>query len=301
MFFVIGHVIGKLSFTNLARYARNDTRTYFLVGGTNYCIAMCAAIIWALLSRGEIVFEWPAILLGAYEGFQYQIMFIVLFATISLGGMAVASTINHFSIIVPVIASMVLWGEVPPTARIIGTVVILISMPLVGLDAQRRARSRGMSSFAFPALMAVSFVMLGTGQLAAKAFVELRVDSAPGDYAVFLFAAATLSTLLTWPLVVRLANREIASDKIKWRKLQSANRRLAIFVGIMLGLSNFVQNILLVEALAILPATLIFPLTAASFLLLVTLADIVIWKQKFSSATVTGIGLAGLGLVLINI
>ncbi len=284
------------AFGLLIRHARSDPFTYFKVGGTNYFVGMVLALVGAI-AAGGLRFEWPASLLAVYQGVQYQLAYIVLFALIAVGGLAVTLTMLRLSVVVPVLGSILIWGESPSMLRIIGILLALSALPLVGSDARRTAHQIGLRRPML--LMFLAIAMSGSGALAAKAFVEIQSASTSIDYSLFVFIGATGSTILTWPLARHLAGRRdltwfAGSDggARSWRRWAG--------LGAALGAANVAQNTALVQALAELPGSFVFPVISSGYLLLITLADYVIWKRRFGRITLIGIVLAVAGLALVN-
>ena len=304
MHFLFLHLAGTLAFVNIARYARNDPRGFFVIGATNYSAAMVIAAIWAFAVHGGIALDPAAVILGGLQGVAYQLMYLVIFVMIGLGGMAISSTINRLAVLVPTVAAIVVWAEQPSPEQYLGIVAIILATPLLGIDAQRRAVGTNQGSWLLPLMVLISFILLGGSEVGAKWFVEARSNSNPADYAFWLFSAASVTSLLTWPLASRMARRDWAREAIGRPfqvpyKVQFTPR--AIGFGIALGASNWVQNVALISALTIFDASFIFPLSSASFLVMIAIIDFIFWRQRFSPLTLTGLAISGTGVVLINL
>ena len=279
------------------RHARTDPQTYFKVGAVNYWTAMLTALLAALLAGG-LSFEWPASLLAVYQGVNYHFAYITLFALIAVGGLAVTFTILRISVVIPIIGSIIFWGESPDIVRVVGIVLTLAALPLLGVDARRTAGAAGVRTPAL--LMLLTMLMTGTGSLAAKSFAEISVESNALDYAAFTFMGAAVATVLTWPLVGRIVRKHRETSRaVSYPKARPWKTWLAI--GLALGAANLLQNAAMVRALTELPGTLVFPVVLSSYLLLILLADYVIWKRRLGKVTLAGVFLAIGGLVLANL
>ena len=293
-----------LAFVNIARYARNDPRGFFVTGAANYTFAMVVAAAWALATRGGISLEPAAVIFGSFQGVTFQVMYLVLFVLMGLGGLAISTTINRMAILVPTIYAILVWGEQPTPERYLGIAAIVLATPLLGLDAQRYAVSTNQGGWLLPAMVLLSFGLLGGSEIGAKWFVEARGAAEPADYAFWLFAAATVSSLFTWPLANRMARRE-------WDRARrpgtaptpfsvQINPR-SIGFGMALGAFNWGQLIALVTALTLFDASFVFPFATASMLVVISVIDYFFWGQRFSAAAVTGLTVAGAGVLLINL
>ena len=281
----------------IMRHARTDPQTYFKAGAVNYWTAMSMALLAALLTGG-LSFEWPASLLAVYQGVQYHFAYIVLFALIAVGGLAVTFTILRISVVIPIVGSIIIWGESPDLVRVAGIILTLTALPLLGADARRTAGPAGMRTPTL--LMLLAMLMTGTGALAAKSFAEIHVESNALDYSAFAFIGAAAATVFTWPLAGRIVRKHRETSRAaSYPKARPWKTWLAI--GLALGAVNFLQNAAMVSALTELPGTLVFPVVLSSYLLLILLADYVIWKRRLGKVTLAGVFLAIGGLVLANL
>ena len=299
MIFVLIHIAAGNAFGLLTRYARGTTMTYFTVGSINYATAMIAAVAWAVVTEG-LNFEWPAIVFGVAQGLVFQSMYIVLFSMIALGGLSVSFTVNRLAIAIPIAGGIFLWGEAPSAFRLAGVLVSFVALPLIGSDAQQVARRAGVSSRLMPLLSLYAVIALGLSGLAARAFVETRIESDAVDVSAFLFMAATVSSVATWPLVRRLARNDAARQGVRQGLIGRRVQSRAVIVGVALGMLNFVQSVTLIKALILLPASFVFPFAASASLLILTAADYVIWGQRFGRLTLIGLALSAVTVLLIN-
>lgn len=304
MLFLILHLVGMVAFVNIARYARNDPRGFFVTGAVGYNSAAALAAIWSLAVHGGISLEPAAIAFGAFQGIAYQFMYLVVFVMVGLGGMAVTSTINRMTILVPTVGAILFWGEQPSPERYLGMAAIFLALPLLGLQAQRQAVRARLGSWLMPLMVLISFLLLGGAELGAKWFVEVRASASPSDYTFWLFLTAGASSFFTWPLADRMARREW--DRTTRTHLTPAPFRMqvsprSIGFGLGLGAANWGQATAFVTALTVFDASFVFPLASASFVILVSAIDFVFWRQRFSRLTVLGLAIAGTGVVLVNL
>ncbi len=298
MIFVLIHIAAGNAFAFVTRYARGAITTYFTVGAINYVTAMVVAVAWAMLDGG-LTFEWPAVVFGIVQGLVYQTMYIVLFSMIALGGLSVSFTVNRLAVAIPIAGAIFIWGEAPSAFRVAGILLSFVALPLIGSDAQQVAHHTGASSRLMPLLSLYAVVSMGLSGLAARAFVETRIEASAVDLSAFLFMAATASSVITWPFVRRLARNEATRRGIRLGPASSRVQARALAIGIALGLLNFVQSITLINALIALPASFVFPFTASAALLILTAIDYVVWKQRFGRLTVIGLALSAMTVLLI--
>jgi len=291
------HVLCNVAFGIVARYARGDPLAYFRVGATNYTVAMVLAFAAARLAGGPRV-EWPSTLFALYQGVQYQLTYIVIFVLFAVGGLAVTFTILRLSVVIPIVGSILIWSESPPATRLIGLIITVAALPLLGTDVRRAARRLDIRRPSL--LMILPMAMSGSGALAAKAFAETRRAMVVTEYSFFVFLAAATLSLLTWPFVRRLAARGGLAQSMGSNPTLRSWRN-SLLVGGLLGVANVIQNLALIQALVSLPGSVVFPIVSSGYLMLITFADFVLWKRRFGRLTLAGVGMALVGLVLINV
>lgn len=290
MIFVAGQVFGNFVFAMSLRYARGRRFHYLTVGTINYGVAAVLAVAWLLLI-GVPGPDLLAIVLGAINGLQYQISLVILFTVVELVGIGVTFGLVRLSIAMPTLASIFLWGEQPSSLQVVGLALAFVALPLLGADAHQAARSeRGRSLRTWGVLLAVLFLS-GAGFTAAKAFAELSTPDYQPLYTASLFVTATLGAAFIWPIRKRFRLPE-------W---QNVSMRSNVSLGLIMGATNLFQLAMLLLALAVLPGTIVFPLTATVGLATTLLGGMVLFGERFGRLTAIGIVLTLFAIVFINI
>ena len=85
-----------------------------------------------------------------------------------------------------------------------------------------------------------------------------------------------------------------------WRNRKSIDKRDGLF-GFGVGVFNVASNKFLLMALTTLPGAIVFPVSSAGSLLLVTISAIILFKEKVSKVNIVGILLTLVAVVLINL
>ena len=142
MVFLALHIAGNAAFLLLVRVARGRRFDYPLAGLTNYATAALLAAL-ALVWLGPPAPDPRAAAFGAANGAQYQVTFILMYALYGLLGVAVTSSLLRLSIVVPVLASIVLWGEWPTAAQGLGLLLAAAALPLLSAPPRGRAVTAG--------------------------------------------------------------------------------------------------------------------------------------------------------------
>ena len=140
MLYLALHIVGNAAFLLLVRVGRGPRYDYPLVGLANYATATALAAL-ALAWQGPPAPDVRAALLGATNGAQYQTTYILMFTLYGLLGVAVTTGLLRLSVVVPVLASVFLWGEWPTAAQGAGLLLAACALPLLSArPAVRRLR-----------------------------------------------------------------------------------------------------------------------------------------------------------------
>lgn len=105
----------------------------------NFFLFLSAAIIvlvWGLV-RGTTVTPGAAVMLGVVDGVIVFASVLVFRRAAALGRISTSWTILNLSLVIPVIASVVFWREIPSARHYAGFGLTLIAIILLGIDAGR--------------------------------------------------------------------------------------------------------------------------------------------------------------------
>jgi drug/metabolite transporter (DMT)-like permease len=260
------------------KVSENAGRPRLPVALINYCVAFLGALaVWA--ANGALGFPLPVLLTGVFAGVTWVVSLIAIMYAVKLIGVAVSSAVNRVAIIVPIILSLSLWGEEPTTLIVCGIAMAILAVVVMSWGSAMAPNGVGRANtLAIIGLLCAS----GLAQLASKLFAQYCEPDFKASWSVVLFASAIVTTL-AWMLIVRV-------------KPSRADIRYGVFVGV----PNLLSALFLVAALTQLPAVVVFPTTSAGGMVLLALAGAVIFREKLSRATVLGIAMAVLAVVLVN-
>ena len=293
MLFLLLHVVGNVAFLLLVRLARGQRFNYPLVGLSNYVTATLGAAL-ALAWRRPPALVPLALLYGAVNGAQYQLTYLLMYRLFGAVGVAVTTSILRLAVVVPVLASVLIWSEWPSMPQAIGLVLAAAALPL--LSATRSLGSAPLAGrrqrLGEVVLVGTTLLISGAGLLAAKAFAELsRPDQLP-VYVAVAYALATLLSLVIWP---RRAHFQAGGAP-----LTTSGAGLSLVLGVLIGLVNVGQLGALLRALAQVSGVIAFPIAAAGGLALTTVGARLFWQERVGLRPGIGIVLALLAAALSN-
>ncbi|MHB0858739.1 MAG: hypothetical protein ACYC5M_14375 [Anaerolineae bacterium] len=267
-------------FALTVRFAQLRRANLWAVGAINYASAALFHIAHRALEGEGFQPSAPTLTLGALTGLIYVGSYFVLFAIMRLRGLSISAAVEQLGVLVPVLASLVLWGERPSTPQAVGSLLALASLPLLTLGPRALGVRLGPRSVV---LLAALFLGAGLGSLSIRAYEESGVLGESSLFLAILFGVAALIAGAAW-----LVNRRGTG----WRDL---------LPGLMLGGCNALANLALVAALHELPGTVVFPFYSAIGLVFIAGFARLVWRERISRLETAGIALAVVAVACINL
>lgn len=275
----------------------------------NYAVAVGVAVV-VLGVGGRSVQEGltlsPGMLgLGTVTGVVLIVGFFALAWATEVAGMSLAIGVMRVSVVVPFLASWLVWDEVPTVAQGVG---MLLAMGAFFLLAHRRSEpepvpasvaSTGEGGAAVElsvpsvdwyaaGVLALTFCLGGAVDVSMKAFEE---GFGQGNSRVlFLMLSFGVAFLVGAVIVLRRGLR-----KGVWPTAETMGW------GLVLGIVNYGSLEFLLRAIEVLPGPFVFPVNNISIMTLAALIGVTVWGEHLSRANRLGLGLAGLALVLLGL
>ncbi len=248
------------------------------VGLVNYAIATLFHGMRALGEGGGPISS-ATLLFGLAIGIVYAVDYGLYVPLLDMRGVSITLAMARISVIVPLLASIMLWREPLTAWGGVGAVLATVALPLLVL------KPRAAQALSRPALLYGIALFVGTGveRTMMKAF---QVQSNTGHDALMLtvlFGAACLVTLANW----------LRSGPTLARK--------DLFWGVALGLTNALANLAFLSSLRILPGILVFPFMASISLVFAGLFARAAWSERITRRESLGMGLALVAVTLANL
>jgi drug/metabolite transporter (DMT)-like permease len=274
------------AFGLIIRWAQGRQANLWAVGALNYLVAALFHLTrWG--AEGAYPPTGPTLVIGALAGLAYVGGYLFLFPLMRLRGVSVAAAVQQLSVLVPVIFSVIAWGERPSVTQAAGSALALAALPLLTWRPTARQTQGGPPDRAAARrniiLLVGVFVINGCGALAMRGFQETGAANEESLYLAILFSVATAVSVAAW-----LPHRR-ESTRRDWAP------------GVTLGVVNAFSGIALLGALQRLPGVVVFPFQSAVSLLVVMACAWVVWKEQIRRQEAFGIALALGAVVLINL
>lgn len=218
-------------------------------------------------------------------GCVFIAMFYVMAISSQKVGVAISSVANKMSLVIPVVAGILLYGESLIGMKLLGVIVAILSVVMVtypkkGVSIEPKYLILPVVIFFGSGFLDTVFKYVETHQLGEN---EVELFSA----SLFLMAAIVGLSVL---LFKRLSKNETLETK-------------SIIAGFALGIPNYFSIHFLLMALNIpnLESTIVFPINNTGIVLLSTLLAIALFRERLSNLNWGGIALAVASIILIAI
>jgi drug/metabolite transporter (DMT)-like permease len=273
--YLIGGIIFNVLFAQIYKLA--STRDYdvdWVTVVSFICGTLLLLVIWA--GRGGGV-DWSSIGLGVAFGFTSGIAKLAYFRSLPYGRVSVSWTIIQLAMLIPVLASALVWDERPTwwqgvaIAGAVGAVAWLGDVEL----------HRGPQPLMWAGWMGLTYVLSGLAQIALKAQSSLH----PGrSHVAFLLTGYAVMSVVSLPLV---------------RGRMPVRREAG--VGIVRGVAALSMHFLVLGAAAVLPAYLVFPIYCTANVVGNAALAMLIWGERLQARTLLGILLALAAMVVLSL
>ncbi len=244
------------------------------------------ALLYAILYRADPApLSQTVVVLALAAGVLFTFMYVLMIPTMSDRGVSLMTALQQLSVLFPLAASLLIYREQPSLINAVGAGLCLVAMPFLTLD--RGVSGEGVTGrklLLFIGLMVVNGVALS----ASKVFDELDMPEQLNGYmAILLFTAGVGCVPFALASLRRGPRKRYGRTTVGW----------GVYLG---GLLAFSQLFMLLS-LRHYPGVVVYPLSQASNVSLVTLVSLLLWRERPGVLGFVGIGLAVVAVVLVNL
>lgn len=217
-----------------------------------------------------------ALSLGGINGVLYLAGFIFMQINIQHNGVVLSSIFQKLGLLVPIVISVIFYHELPSFLQ--GTGFVLAVAAIVLMNYQKDGVNAGFKLGLFGMLLAC-----GMAEAMSKIFKEANVPQLEPQFLFFTFASAMVLCFLC---MIAKKQRIGLSE---------------LLFGTLIAIPNFFSSKFLLGALETIPAVIAFPVFSVGTILVVTLAGVLLFRERITKQQWIAIGMILVALVLLNI
>jgi len=252
----------------------------------NYIIAITLTIIDMDIVVEDIstYYSLKLILPSAIIGFLFIANFILMMLSIQKVGMGLTTALNKMSVVIPVLVGILYLGQNSSLLlKATGIVTALVSFWLVLFQKKGKA---SLLSYLLPISV---FLVSGTIDTLMELSKKLLI-SLPNEQELFLLGV--FGTALLFSIIFTIGDI-VVNKSIKQFTM------VTVYVGIIMGLFNYLTSKMLLVNVGRMGGSIVFPIHNSSVVMLTALIGFFFYKEKFSTKQWWGIALAVISVALI--
>ncbi len=214
--------------------------------------------------------------LGVINGFLYLGGFVLLQVNIKRNGVVMSTTFMKLGLLVPMIFSLLVFGEKMNLVQSIATILALASIVLINSQKEE-------TNLSFKWGLILLLLVNGGANGMSKVYDEVGNEALSAQFLLYTFAVACL---LCWGLAL------YKKEKIT---------KYHVIYGVAIGVPNFLSAKFLLKAVQTLPAVIAYPTFSVGAIIVVSFVGICFFKEKLDRKQWIAIAGILVALVLLNI
>ncbi len=214
--------------------------------------------------------------MGAVNGLLYLAGFVLLQYNTRKNGVVLSSVFMKLGLLVPIILSVFLFGELPTILQWTGFILAVGAIILINYE-----KGTSVASAKLPLLLML--LAGGSGDAMSKIFEVYGPKAYPDQFLFYTFLSALL--LCVGLILVKKERPD----------------KQALLFGVLVGIPNFFSAKFLLMALKSLPAVIVYPTFSVATILVVTLAGVCLFQERLYKHQWAALAIILAALVFLNV
>ena len=260
---------------------REIDQTYLIF--VNYVVATVAGVLIAGSRIASLITQPELLGLSIGTGVLFILGFYAMGRATKIAGVALTLSSWRMSVVIPFIASWIIWGEDPSGFQLLGLLVAIAGFFLISNPMGSKSGSRQS--------VWLLFFVFAIGGIVDTLFKTMTENFASADdilsVSCLIFGAATISMIV--PIAIRTS-----------RQTEKSDFSTAVIPGVVLGLINLGSIVFLLAALDSIPGTVVFPVNNISVVAGAAILGTVVWDEGLTRSAKLGVALAVISLILLT-
>lgn len=214
--------------------------------------------------------------MGAVNGVLYLAGFVLMQINVQKNGVVLSSVFQKLGLLVTLVVSVFFYHEIPDLLQSTGFLLAVGAILLMNYQ-------KGKKEASYKAGLLWMLLTCGMADAMSKVFTEQGVPQLEGQFLFFTFATAMVLCFL----YMRVKGQRIGL----WE---------AVY-GVAIAVPNFFSSKFLLGALESIPAVIVYPVFSVGSILVVTLAGVLVFRERLEKRQWVALGIILAALVLLNI
>ncbi len=193
--------------------------------------------------------------MGVIHGILYLTAFVLFQVNVQQNGIVLSATFMKLGLLVPMTASVLLFGETPAPSQILGFFIAIAAIVLVNFET-------GQSVMRFRAGLILLLLGGGCADVMSKAFEYYGDTTLSDQFLLYTFLVAFV----------------LCAGLVLWKRGRPGRYEAAF--GFLIGIPNFFSAKFLLKALDTVPAVIAYPTYSVATILAVTLIGVLLFKER---------------------
>lgn len=278
MFHLMLAVLCSAAISLVMRLSADKVKNNISMLAMNYlmCLLIAAAYSgWGSLFSREAG-AGMAMVLGGGQGLLYLAAFVLLQMNIRKNGVVLSAIFQRLGLLVPMLVSVFLFGEMPEGLQVLGFCVAIAAIVFINFEKEQTVMQ-------FKFGLVLLLLAGGCADVMAKLYEEW---GDPGQAPQFLLYTFGLALVLCLILMV-------------WKKERPGLAEMVY--GFAVGVPNYFSAKFLLASLESILAVIVYPTFSVATILIVTLAGVVLFRERLGKRQWIAVGMILVALVLLNL
>ncbi|MBR2894572.1 MAG: EamA family transporter [Oscillospiraceae bacterium] len=241
---------------------------------------MCVGVSAVYTGLGELLPKSPALPqtlgMGLIHGALYLGSFLLLQLNVKRNGVVLSATFMKLGLLVPMVLSIAVFGEMPGVSQIVGFLIAIAAIVLMNME-------KDSTLMQFKSGLILLLIGGGAGDAMSKVFEELGDRNLSDQFLFYTFVAAFVLCI-----ALMLYQKQIPGGA-------------EIFWGFLIGIPNFFSAKFLLRSLMDVPAVVAYPTYSVATMLVITLAGVLLFRERLGKCQWGALGMILVALGLLNL
>lgn len=220
-----------------------------------------------------------AVSLGILNGILFLVNFVLLQNNMRRNGVVLSSTFQRLGVLVPILMAMLVFREQPEVLQLIGMGLAVAAIVMIHFEKEEQSEG-GQSQKIW---LIVLLLCSGLTDSMANIYDKTASAAFEDHYLFYTFLAALLAAFF-----VSLKNKKKICGKDLW-------------FGVLLGVPNYFSARFLLLSLGAVPAVVVYPVYSVATIIVISVASMLLFKERISRRKLAALGVILVALVLLNL